>query len=117
MSRIILSKYDDGVEHIVVGWDRPLNTYYWQEFNKEPEDWNSPEAMEWEEMLGFAGYDMGELPTVQDLINHAATHNETVFAAITAQLNTGENFLLELKRHQTLDYPESNITLDLSEKE
>lgn len=119
MSQIILSRYDDGSNHVVIGYDRPLETYFWQEFNQEPEEdeWNlmtEDEANAWEEMLGYAGYNPGELPTAQDLINDAAVNNHTVFAAITAQLNTGDELLLELKRHQTLDYPDSNVVLDLS---
>jgi len=68
MSRIILAFYPDTDEqHLVVGWDRPLSTYYWQEFNKEPEGegdskWDGNE--DWEEMLQYAGYSPNELPTL-----------------------------------------------------
>src|SRR5215831_2890003 len=40
MSRIILSRWSDGSEHLVVGWDHPSHGTYFQEFNegdKEPE--------------------------------------------------------------------------------
>lgn len=30
MSRIIISRHESGEEHFVVGWDRPLATYFWQ---------------------------------------------------------------------------------------
>ena len=120
MSRIILSRYDDGSDHIVVGFDRPLNTYYWQEFNQEPEDWSTVDEETWDEMIGFAGYDMNEIPTTQDLVNHAATHSEEVFRTILVvvenSMGSDIELLVELKRHKTLDYPESNITLDLSER-
>jgi hypothetical protein len=33
MSRIILTKFDDGEDHIVVGWDHPGRGCWWQEFN------------------------------------------------------------------------------------
>ena len=122
MSRIILSRYDDGADHIVVGYDRPLNTYYWQEFNQEPEDWSTVDEETWDEMIGFAGYSPNELPTTQDLVNNAATHNDTVFRTMLTVIENGMGvdgsieLLVELKRHQTLDFPESNITIDLSDR-
>jgi hypothetical protein len=87
MSRIILEKYENGEQKFVVGWDRPLATYYWQHFRKEPEpdpqtgevDWDKHE--DWEEMIAFKGYVPNELPTmqafwdscppkIQDLVTH-----------------------------------------------
>jgi hypothetical protein len=35
MSRIILTRYDDGQERLVVGWDHPAGGAFWQEFNQE----------------------------------------------------------------------------------
>jgi len=89
VSRIILKMHDGTDEpHIVVGWDRPCASYFWQEFNKEPTveqrdgRWKvtsyankvrvyatKAEADEhkwddWEEMAQFAGYMMNELPTL-----------------------------------------------------
>jgi hypothetical protein len=112
MSRIILSKYANGEEHVVVGYDRPLDTYYWQEFNQEPEDWESPEAEEWEEMIGFAGYAPRELVNVNDLFAHAAANNKTVYDAMMAADET--TLVRVLEQHKALDYPESNVTIDLS---
>lgn len=74
MSRVILKKYDNGEDHIVVGWDRPLATFYWQEFNKEPApdpesgevNWDAHDG--WEEMLGFSGYMPSEHPTVSSMV-------------------------------------------------
>jgi hypothetical protein len=59
MSRIILSKYDNGEERVVVGWDHPANGCFWQEFNQEPtpdpvtgdQNWDG-----WEEMRRHGGY-------------------------------------------------------------
>jgi hypothetical protein len=118
MSRIILSTYEDGQEHVVVGYDRPLQTYYWQEFAKEYDDngmamWATDE--EWEEMIGFAGYMPRELPEISDLFAHAATTNKTVYDAMMA---ADETMLVRtLERHKTLVYPDSNVTIDLSTKE
>lgn len=76
MSRIILAKYPNTDEqHIVVGWDRPCASYYWQEFAKEPDphpetgevDWDAHE--DWEEMIAYKGYMPNELPTMQSFID------------------------------------------------
>ena len=68
MSRIILTRYGNGEEHIVVGWDNPTNTFFWQEFNKEPDpdpetgevNWDGHDG--WEEVLRQGGFG-GGLPT------------------------------------------------------
>jgi hypothetical protein len=38
MSRIILSRYPTGQEHVVVGYDHPCNGAFWQEFVKQPSE-------------------------------------------------------------------------------
>jgi hypothetical protein len=53
MSRIILSKYDDGQPKLVVGWDHPAHGAFWQEFNREPADGNYPD--DWEEVIRYGG--------------------------------------------------------------
>jgi len=104
-----------------------MQTFFWQEFNAEPRnpvtgdvEWDSPDGEEWEEMLGFAGYMHGELPDTDTLIGHAHVNNQAVFDAILFAIERGgkdgtPELIVELKRHQTLVYPESNETLDLSE--
>lgn len=37
MSRIILSRYDDGKEHVTVGWDHPCGGAFWQEWATQQE--------------------------------------------------------------------------------
>jgi hypothetical protein len=37
MSRILLSRYDDGSTHVVVGWDHPAGGAFWQEFASKQE--------------------------------------------------------------------------------
>lgn len=74
MSRIILSKYDNGEIRTVVGWDRPCNSFFWQIFNRERDGngrqiWDYDES--WEEMIAFAGYMNGEIKTTEDLIKDA----------------------------------------------
>lgn len=94
MSRIILAQHPGTDEHhIVVGWDRPVASYFWQEFNQEPQvieqnggwvvkngDNTSPIYKtaadaeehkwddEWEEMKAYGGYGLNELPTINDLL-------------------------------------------------
>lgn len=53
MSRIILTKYPNGQQKFVVGWDHPAMGAFWQEFNEEPEDDNYPD--DWEEVLRNGG--------------------------------------------------------------
>jgi hypothetical protein len=54
VSRIIVAKYDNGQDRVVVGWDHPSSGCFWQEFNQEPEDGNYPD--DWVECLRFGGY-------------------------------------------------------------
>jgi hypothetical protein len=54
MSRIILSKYDNGEERVVVGWDHPCGGAFWQEFNLEPE--GEEYSGDWEEVLRSGGF-------------------------------------------------------------
>jgi hypothetical protein len=62
MSRVILSLNDDQqkTQRVVVGWDRPLQTYFWQIFAAEPDedpDTGFPKYEDgWEEMVGYGGY-------------------------------------------------------------
>jgi hypothetical protein len=37
MSRVILSKYDDGSNHVVVGWDHPAGGAFWTEYATKAE--------------------------------------------------------------------------------
>jgi hypothetical protein len=38
MSRIILTRYPTGQEHVVVGYDHPCGGCFWQEFTPNPAD-------------------------------------------------------------------------------
>src|SRR5262245_61943395 len=74
MSRILLSIHPNTDEpELVVGWDRPMRTFFWQVFNAEPRnergevDWNCEAAQSWEEVSGFGGYMNGEIPTIEHL--------------------------------------------------
>jgi len=75
VSRIIIKVYPDDKDHIVVGWDHPGKSFFWQEFNREPEpdaqsgevNWEKAEDEGWEEMLRYGGY-MREYPTLTQFI-------------------------------------------------
>jgi hypothetical protein len=59
MSRIILSKYDNGEDKVVVGWDHPGGGAWWQEFNQEKNDkgvpiWSYDDS--WQEVSRYGGY-------------------------------------------------------------
>lgn len=98
MSRIILAAREDGLHHIVVGWDPPQNTFYFQEFKAEPfayqrEDgrwgikidktvvkktWSSRDEAEgakwnyvsegWDEIGRYNGYTMNEFPRLEEFV-------------------------------------------------
>ena len=53
MSRIVLSKYDNGQERVVVGWDHRRGGAFWQEFAQEP-DGEVPD--DWEEIIRDGGF-------------------------------------------------------------
>lgn len=144
MSRIILTKHDNGDDHIVVGYDRPLQTFYWQEFAREPRlFWSEGDAKwkvdtyatenrirvydtkveaqdhqydDWEEMIGFAGYDMGELPRINDMIENAMQNNPRVAEVLADHLDHGSLEKL-LNEHKQLPYPASNAVVDLSKRD
>jgi len=111
MSRIILTRYDNGDEHIVVGWDRPLQTFFWQEFNREPDP--DPESGEvnwdghdgWEQMLGYSGYMPREYDNIESLLTSAP---ERVRMVIT---NPVQVLLLDHKQNEDQRY---NDVVDLT---
>lgn len=45
MSRIILSRYDDGNTHVVVGWDHPAGGAFWQEWATKQEVSDAEEVL------------------------------------------------------------------------
>ena len=57
MSRVVVAKYDNGQDRVVVGWDHPSNGCFWQEFSLEPEDGEYPD--DWVECPRFGGYMKG----------------------------------------------------------
>ena len=110
MSRIILSRHDNGEEFITVGWDRPLGHLFWSECDRDGES------------IDESYMDRGlVIHTTTDFVNAAAVYNDRVFRVLLDAIDRGgregaPEVLVELNRHMTLDYPESNVTLDLSER-
>jgi hypothetical protein len=111
MSRIILTNYDDNNQHVVVGWDRPLATYYWQEFNKEPEpnqdgDIIWEEFPDWQEVLDFKGYVPNELPTIDEFLKSLSKYmrplvNDRAIAMLT------EHSMQDEQQNKVFDLTES----------
>jgi hypothetical protein len=70
VSQIVVSWHRPDEMHIVFGWDVPLSSYFWKEFNKEPErDLQTGEVNwdNWEEIKQAVGYKPNELPTMNSL--------------------------------------------------
>lgn len=58
MSRIILTKYPNGQQKFVVGWDHPAQGCFWQEFNLEPSEEevaSNGYPEDWEEVARYGG--------------------------------------------------------------
>ena len=108
MSRIILSRYPNGEELITVGWDRPLGHFFWSECDEEGES------------IDESYMDHGLTPrSTEDFVNVAAVYNDRVFRTLLDAIDRGHKdglpeVLVELNTHKTLDYPASNVELDLS---
>jgi hypothetical protein len=94
VSRVIVTRYPDGEEHIVVGYDRPLGTFFAHEYDEDgdpkravygvPEPVTTP--IELALRLGREDWPMLPWDRLTPLLMH----------------------------HQTLDYPESNVVVDLT---
>jgi hypothetical protein len=113
MSRIILEKYHGTNEdHLVIGWDRPLSTYYWQEFNKEPDpttqtgrvNWDA--HPDWEEMLGFSGYMPNEYTTLEAFTQNLPNKFKPYL----------DEQVLRLLAEHAMDPNTGRVVVDLSER-
>lgn len=99
MSRVILSRHPNGAERVVVGYDRPMATYFAHEYDAEEECVRAAEA----------GYRAGGIPTPPLLVDEAGG------AGIEIDLTPDLAEVLEA--HRALDYPASNVVVDLSAHE
>lgn len=134
MSRIILEKYKTGEPRYVVGWDLPVASYFWQEFNPEPviEEVNEggerlwkvtsyahkvrvfktrSEADErqwdnWEEIKRFRGYERNELPDLNSFVNSLPDDLK--------DLMTHDEVLEKLKEH-SMTPDAGRIVIDMSD--
>lgn len=96
MSQVILKSYEDGHPEVVVGWDRPMESYFWQHFHPSDAD---------AEIIGFGGYGFQSIPTVVDLIAEMPKELRSLMT---------EQVVNALGEHQSLPYPESNTVIDFS---
>lgn len=108
MSQIYLSRNEDDNPRVVVGWDRPSKTYFWQIFNPMPasdpvtgeQEWD-----EWEELSASGGNSPYEIETIADL---RAQVPDEVRVLITPKV------VETLASHRLLTYPASNQQVDLT---
>lgn len=93
MSRIILSRFSNGEEHLVVGYDRPMGSYFAHEYDEE----------------GDCVYEVGS-----DIYGPIRSTEELVDAAEKAWIVIDWTTELRetLEAHSKLEYPESNVVVD-----
>jgi hypothetical protein len=105
MSRIILSRHDNGEEHVIVGFDRPLQHFFWSEYDRMGESTDE------------SYLDHGLTPRTPDEFARSTGGNLTVDEAVARKIET-HNLMTVLERHMGLEYPDSNVTVDYTrEKE
>lgn len=95
MSRIVLRRHSNGEEALVVGWDRPLRSAFVDAYDDEGE------------CTSTRGPIAGETLSVSDVVRilrHDARLDELTVAEVEARL----------ARHALLDYPDSNVRVDLT---
>lgn len=91
MSQIIVDRHKNGRRSVVAGWDRPSNTAFVQLFNEDGEC-----------TLEFEDRDIGEIANYLHRVGYESKSYEV-------------KKLLE--QHKYLDYPESNVIVDMTKKE
>lgn len=68
MSRIILSKYPDNSDHVVIGWDHPARGAFWQEWATRQEVAEAEKQLaSWEDK--DPGLDSAEMIAIETLAN------------------------------------------------
>jgi hypothetical protein len=72
MSRVILSKYDDGSNHVVVGWDHPAGGAFWTEYATKAEIAAAERQMHEWEIQGAPVDKADEMLQLETLIESAA---------------------------------------------
>lgn len=91
MSRIVITRHPSGDEHIVTGWDRPLDSpfvHVYDPMGDTVQEWGS--------------FTVLPLSACMDILRSLGV------------LTTSELARLErlLQEHATLDYPDSNVRID-----
>lgn len=107
MSRIVISCHPNGMDKVVIGWDRPMNTYFAHLYDDEGMTEVAVDSMN---DNGVMDYDMKDPITTPDELWNKANDHGIVF-------NLECNNLRDiLETHKLLEYPESNIMIDFSDK-
>lgn len=94
MSRVVVTRHDNGEEHITAGHDRPLNYFFVDIYDEEGEK------------VGGIGL-LGDRPCKgpHDAADYVREHTDEGTAERVADL---------LVEHARLEYPASNVVVDLS---
>jgi hypothetical protein len=101
MSRIIMSRHPNGEERLVCGWDRPLQTAFIDLYDDEGECMVTRGCMSGERLTPF---------DVRSAFDAWARQGY----GLGCTTPTVDKAVVLLREHRTLDYPASNVVLDLS---
>lgn len=101
MSRIVLTRHPNGEEHVVAGWDRPLDTAFVDEYDEHGDALRTRGSMSGEKITPAEA-------TIYAAAYIADSRPDGIFGDRLVQV------LHTLREHQTLDYPASNCEVDMS---
>jgi hypothetical protein len=98
MSRIIIQRHDNGEEKLSAGYDRPMGYFFVDQYDAEGEYISG---------IGLLG--SGPCPTPA----HAASYLRDQDVPV----GVAEKVQHLLREHEGLEYPESNVTVDLTKED
>ena len=103
MSRIILSRHADGEPRLIAGWDRPLRSAFVTLYDDEGE------------VMADRGPMVGERLTSLDAVDAVvAFDGEGLGLGIDPTAVAMTRLLHLLQAHEALEYPSSNVQVDLT---
>ena len=110
MSRVILSRWEDGEEKVVAGFDNPFQTFFIQKFTKKPDPNPETGEIEWPDDWQECEWNIGMLDKVK-----TTDHLKYLAPEEGKQLLT-DDVIAVLTSHMDLDYPESNVRVDMAKR-
>jgi hypothetical protein len=97
MSRIIVSRHANDEERTVLGWDPPLQTYFADRYDSDGESVGTVGPL--------AGMQIDSVAELRRLALYGDIIEVSEWSPVLEQL---------LAAHRELEYPESNVVIDLS---